>query len=139
MKYAGGCHCGSVRLTLTLPASPENCELRACQCSFCRGHGAKTVADPKGLLSLEVRDPSVLHRYRFGLKTADYLICRNCGVYLAAVCETPAGRVATINVNCLDDRAVFTREPLAVSYDGETREGRMKRRAERWTPVKMTP
>jgi hypothetical protein len=67
--------------------------------------------------------------------TADYLVCANCGVYLAAVCDTASGRVATINVNCLDDRAAFTREPLAVSYDGETREERLRRRAERWTPV----
>ena len=136
MKHAGGCHCGNVRLTLTLSAPPENCELRACQCAFCRGHGARTVTDPEGLLSFEVRDPLKLNRYRFGLKTADYLVCSVCGVYLAAVCETPPGKVATINVNCLDDRAVFTREPIPADYEGETREGRLKRRAEKWTPVK---
>jgi hypothetical protein len=136
MKHAGGCHCGNVRLTLTLSTPPENCELRACQCSFCRGHGARTVTDPKGLLSFEARDPPKLNRYRFGLRTADYLVCSVCGVYLAAVCETPSGTVATINVNCLDDRAAFTREPIPADYEGETREGRLKRRAEKWTPVK---
>jgi hypothetical protein len=135
MKHAGGCHCGNVRLTLALSVPPENCELRACQCAFCRSHGARTAADPRGSLSFKVSDPLKLNRYRFGLMTADYLVCSDCGVYLAAVCDTASGRVATINVNCLDDRAAFTREPLAVSYDGETREGRLKRRAEKWTPV----
>jgi hypothetical protein len=135
MKHAGGCHCGNLRITLTLSKAPGDCELRACQCSFCRGHGARTTADPQGALALEVRDPSKLNRYRFGLKTADYLMCSDCGVYLAAVCDTPAGKRATINVNCLDDRAAFTREPIAADYDGETREGRVKRRAEKWTPV----
>jgi hypothetical protein len=135
MVHAGGCHCGNIRIALTLSMPPRDCELRACQCSFCRRHGARTAADPAGSLRLEIRDSAKLNRYRFGLRTADYLVCAVCGVYVAAVCDTPAGKRATINVNCLDDRATFTREPIAADYEGETREGRLKRRAERWTPV----
>jgi hypothetical protein len=135
MEHAGGCHCGNVRLTLTLSMPPDQCELRECLCAFCRSHGARTAADPAGLLSFKVSDPSKLNRYRFGLETADYLICAVCGVYVAALADTSAGRRATINVNCLNDRAAFTREPVAVSYEGETQEGRLKRRAEKWTPV----
>lgn len=135
MEHAGGCHCGNVRLTLTLSMPPDECELRECQCTFCRGHGARTVADPNGALAIEVRDRAKLNRYRFGLETADYLVCAVCGVYVAALADTPAGRRATVNVNCLDDRAALRREPVAVSYEGETREGRLKRRAEKWTPV----
>jgi hypothetical protein len=135
MEHAGGCHCRNVRLTLTLSVPADKCELRACQCSFCRRHGARTAADPDGVLAIEVRDRAKLNRYRFGLETADYLVCAVCGVYVAAVADTPVGRRATVNVNCLDDRAAFTRGPVAVSYEGETREGRLTRRAEKWTPV----
>jgi hypothetical protein len=31
---------------------------------------------------------SKLLRYRFGLKTADFLVCENCGIYMAAVIST---------------------------------------------------
>jgi hypothetical protein len=135
MKHEGGCHCGNLRIALNLSMAPADCELRACQCSFCRSHGGRTAADPKGSLVIEVADRSKLNRYRFGLKTADYLVCSVCGVYAAAVCETPSGGRATINVNCLDGRAAFTREPVAADYEGETREGRLRRRGEKWTPV----
>lgn len=135
MEHDGGCHCGNVRIRLRLSKPPQECELRACGCSFCRAHGARTTADPAGALAIQIRDPAKLNRYRFGLNTADYLVCAACGVYVAAICETPAGRRATINVNCLDERAAFTREPLPVDYGGETRDARLKRRAEMWTPV----
>ena len=136
MKHMGGCHCGNLRIALTLSMPSQDCELRACQCSFCRSHGARTAADPNGSLALEIRDGSKLNRYRFGLQTADYLVCSICGVYVAAVSDTPAGRRATINTNCLDDRAAFTRDPVPADYEGETREARLKRRAERWTPMR---
>jgi hypothetical protein len=135
MKHVGSCHCGNLRIALMLSIAPQDCELRACQCSFCRSHGARTAADPKGSLEVDVRDRAKLNRYCFGLETADYLICAVCGVYVAAVSVTPAGKRATININCLKDRAAFTREPIAADYEGETREGRLNRRAERWMPV----
>ena len=33
----------------------EALQVRACQCSFCRRHGAKTVSDPNGRLTLTAR------------------------------------------------------------------------------------
>ena len=59
------------------------------------------------------------------LRTADYLLCRRCGVYVGAVCETRSGLRAVVNVNCLDDRAAFTQAPAAPDYDGEATEARL--------------
>lgn len=73
--------------------------------------------------------------YRFGSRTADYLICRRCGVYVGAICETAAGLRAVVNVNCLMDRAHFTQEASAPDYDGETSEARLARRAANWMPA----
>jgi len=48
-----------------------------------RKHGARTITDPKGCMKITVRAAENLIRYRFGLKTADYLVCGRCGVYVA--------------------------------------------------------
>jgi hypothetical protein len=78
-----------------------------------------------------------VERYRFGSRSADYLLCRRCGVYVGAVCETPAGYGAVINTRCLEDRDAFVREAMHPDYDGETVEERLARRAANWTPAVM--
>ena len=45
-------------------------------------------------------------------------------------------RAITI-VNALDDRLRFSREPVAVDYDAESRESRIARRQARWMPVEI--
>jgi hypothetical protein len=87
------------------------------------------------LLEVWAEDSSLVQGYRFGLQTADFLVCRNCGVYVAAICKTPRGDRATINVNVLDDRAAFDPSPRPVDYEGETSDARLARRASRWTPA----
>ncbi len=77
----------------------------------------------------------MIEPYRFGSRTADYLLCRRCGVYVAAVCETAAGLRAVVNVNCLADRALFNQVPSTPDYDGETTEARLARRATNWMPA----
>ena len=46
--------------------------------------------------------------------------CRRCGIYVGAICETLAGVRAVINVNCLDNRAAFIRQPVPVDHDLHT-------------------
>lgn len=113
--------------------------LRSCSCSFCRSHGTRTLSDRNGLAEITAADPSLVEHYRFGSRTADYLLCRRCGVYVGAVCETSSGIRAVINVNCLDDRAAFTQAPAAPNYDGEGTDARLDRRATNWMPVTVLP
>lgn len=132
----GGCHCGNLEVELELRVRPEEAEVRACGCSFCRAHGSRNVTDPGGRVLLRAREPTELSRYRFGQRTADFLVCRRCGVYVGAVMAAPDGRLyATINVNALAERARFTREAAKVSYDAEGPAGRVDRRASHWTPA----
>jgi hypothetical protein len=76
-----------------------------------------------------------VENYRFGTKTCDFLICRRCGVFIAAVAEMPAGTRAVVNVNCLNDRARFTSDPVLYDFEGETLETRSSRRAANWMPA----
>jgi hypothetical protein len=135
MEHAGGCHCGNLTLRLWLSKRPQDSGLRACACSFCRSHSTRTVADVEGRAELRAADWSLVEPYRFGSRTADYMVCRRCGVYVAAVCETTSGTRAVVNVNCLPDRAAFTSEPVVSEYDGETAETRLSRRAVNWMPI----
>jgi hypothetical protein len=135
MEHKGGCHCGNLRLTLRLTRSPTENYLRSCACSFCRGHATRTVSDSKGSMEIAADDWSLVERYRFSTRTADFLICKTCGIYIGAVCDTPDGPRAVTNVNSLDDRAAFTQEPARPNHDGEATDARMARRAANWTPT----
>jgi hypothetical protein len=136
-EHRGGCHCGNLALRLHLSQAPEDTPLRACSCSFCRAHSTRTASDPHGSVEIWAEDWSLVEPYRFGSGTANFLICRRCGVYIGAVCETTAGTRAVINTNCLEDRAAFIRQPAPVDHDGETTEHRIARRAANWTPANI--
>ena len=135
MEHRGGCHCGNLRLMLRLSQPPEAVRLRACGCLFCRAHSTRTTSDPEGAVEIRAADWSLVEAYRFGSGTAEFLLCRRCGVYVGAVCDTPAGLRATININSLDDRALFAQPAAAVDHDGEALEDRLARRARTWTPA----
>jgi hypothetical protein len=139
MLYTGGCHCENIGVKLRLSRSPEQMALRSCSCAFCRAHGTRTLSDRDGLVEITAGDCSLVERYRFGSRTADYLLCRRCGVYVGAVCETRTGLRAVLNVNCLADRAAFTQAPAAPDYDGESTDTRLDRRSTNWMPAVLVP
>src|SRR5439155_217050 len=65
--------------------------LRADTCSFCRRHGARTTSDPSGHVAITVHHPDQLLRYRFGLRTADFLVCTRCGIYVKGTVAQKGG------------------------------------------------
>jgi len=131
----GRCHCGNVELALETSVRIEELSLRADTCSFCRRHGARTTSDPSGRVVITVRHPEQLLRYRFGLRTADFLVCGRCGIYVAAVMSEGAGCWATVNINTLDVVDRFTQPATPVTYEGESAAQRAARRRARWTPA----
>ena len=132
----GGCHCGVVAVRFATAEAVFDLPLLACQCSFCRKHGTRATADPLGEMTIMPRDTNALNRYEFNLKTAQYLVCRHCGVYLGAVCAAGDGERALVNVNCLADQSLFDRTATPVDYAGETLDARLARRQRGWTPVR---
>lgn len=135
--YQGSCHCGAIGYRYRTDIAPEQWSIRACQCTFCRAHDALSASDPSGSVEFTAADPKALNRYRFGLRTADFILCRECGVYIGALIETENGQFGIINTHAL----LQTPETLAatepVTYDTEDVSGRVARREERWTPAKM--
>jgi hypothetical protein len=92
------------------------------------------TSDARGQVTFHFSAPTQLQRYRFASRSADFLICRTCGVYVAAVLETSRARFATLNVNTMGCAAQAP-AAVAVSYEGETLEDKLARREQRWTPV----
>ena len=135
MIHKGACHCGNIELELKTEIPPAEFTVRACQCSFCRKHGTRAVADPQGALTVTVRDENQLNRYRFGLQTADYLICAVCGVYVAAITRDLSAPRALAIANALEDHEAFSQAPLSMNYDAEDEPTRLARRAEKWMPM----
>jgi hypothetical protein len=127
----GGCHCGNIKVAFETVLDPKALPLRACQCSFCRRHGGVTTSDPAGRLVIEVGQPEQLLRYRFALGITDFLVCRTCGVYVAAVMAS----IGVLNVNVLDEREPFARPAQPMNYGTEGIADREARRAKVWMPV----
>ena len=137
-RFTGRCHCGALSLSFATDRPPQDMPVLACQCPFCRKHGVRAVADPHGQVAVAVHDPALLERYRFGLATADFLLCRRCGVYLAAVMTDGDRCYAVVNLNSLDDAGAFTGPPEARIYDDEDEAGRRQRRRTAWTPATVS-
>ena len=134
--YKGACHCGAVTVELETETNPAEIDVRECQCSFCRAHGAKSASDPAGRIRYVEREPGDINRYRFGTKTCDLLLCRHCGVYMGA---TMAGDgtsgYSTTQIKQFEDRALFTKTARHPDYDTEPLESRLERRRKTWTPI----
>jgi hypothetical protein len=131
MKHEGRCHCGAIRIQFESgkPFAP-----RACQCGFCRRHGARSVSDPDGAATLTLAAEPL--RYRFASGSADYLICPRCGIYVGAMARIEGRDLVTLNLNAFDDpRPELAAAP--VSYDGESAATKTERRRERWTPLTL--
>ena len=137
MIYRGQCHCGAICVQLISDKRPSDQVLGACQCSFCRKHNARAFSHPGALVILTATDREQLQLYTFGLKTSKQVICRQCGVYVAMILVDGDQVWSVINIDTLDDRALFTREPQARDYSAEDQEGRIARRKARWAPTTL--
>ena len=135
MIHEDGCHCRNLRLILRLSRLPQEVRLRACGCSFCRAHATRTTSDSLGAVEIWADDWDLVEPYRFGSRSADFLVCRRCGVYTGAICTTEAGAWAVINTNSLADQALFTGPVGPVDHAGEASKDRIARRIANWTPA----
>jgi hypothetical protein len=130
---SGHCHCNQITLELATACAPNDLPLRACQCSFCRRHGARTTSDPAGTARIVLRNSEAVSYYRFGPQTAEFLVCATCGVYAGAILRDGDRIYAVINANTLD--VPLRQEAKPVDYDGETPDERRERRRTVWTPA----
>lgn len=133
MNYLGSCHCGSVTANYETNARVI---LRQDGCGFCSSRGVKSASDPNGCLTLVSQLKLV--RYRFGHKTADFLVCPTCGTYVAALMEAARGPVGVLNVVGLAIAELKDEPATLAGLEGESVGDRIQRRLSRWTPMNLT-
>lgn len=133
-RFEGACHCHALGFVYHTGVAVGQWRVRACQCSFCRAHRVLTTSDPAGRLEFVIREPALARRYRFGLRTTDFMVCARCGVYVGARIEAGQGAYGIINVRALSPMPAGVPEPMPMTYEGEDVSQRVQRREARWTP-----
>lgn len=138
-EHHGGCHCGNLRWTLRSRFAVSELLVRACQCDFCRKHGALSTSDAQAEMNFAVLDRGAMIRYRFASETAEFLICARCGIYVGAQMEKQNRFYAIANLRTFDGSGDFAQRAQPMDYSGEDSVVRRTRRASRWTPVASQP
>ena len=134
----GACHCGRLALVFETDQAPAALTPRACDCRFCRKHGAAWVSDPVGALCITAREMDGWGEYRQGSGAARFLLCRDCGV-LVAVIFAYQGRVyGAANATCLED-ATTLGATVAASPQRLSPAEKVARWRQRWIPDVRLP
>ena len=135
VEYLGRCHCGALGARYRTAVPTVDWAVRTCQCSFCQTHQALYATDAAGWLRFEVSQASLLQHYRFGLRQADFLICRRCGIYLGAVYAEGERRVGILNLRVHRPFPTNLAAAVPMDFDGESEGNRTARWAVHWTPL----
>lgn len=132
-KLRGGCHCGRVRVLLQTAVDPPLLQPRACDCSYCRRHGAGWISDPRGHLRIEATSAVDLGGYRQGSQAPLFRLCRECGVLVAVTCEDAGQLYGAVNAACLEDADRFA-DRMPVSPQRLPPDERRGRWLQLWVP-----
>lgn len=138
VDYHGACHCGGIKVHFRTKKTPSELGSRACQCSFCRLHGASFTSDASG--SLSIKASSNVNRYRMGTGTAEFITCTNCGVVPAATWKRDDGKLlSVVRVQCLSIREELEKyeKRWSVEHELQNPEERFSRRSRTWTPTEF--
>ena len=106
-SVSGGCYCGNILLDLQLANEPGSYNPRACDCAFCRKHGAAYISDAQGSLRVRINDQARSGTFRQGSELAEMLLCTHCGVLMGALYRTEGRIYATVNVRAVEGAATF--------------------------------
>lgn len=132
-RVSGGCHCGNVQLDVELTHEPATYHPRACDCDFCRKHGAAYLSDPQGALAIRVRDAPNTGNYRQGASLAECLFCRNCGVLVGVIYRCDDRLIGAVNVKAIEGWTNFAAEK-PVSPKVLSGEEKIRRWQDIWFP-----
>lgn len=132
MLIRGKCHCGNIAFELDWLPEPAEILARACTCSFCVKHGGLWTSCPAGSLRVTTKEPAAVSQYAFETRTADFHICRTCGV-VPVVTSRIAGRLyAVVSVNAFENMPAALLRRASASFDEESQQVRLARRQHNW-------
>ena len=134
MRIEGKCHCGIISYVLHWPGDGAEIPVRACGCAFCTKHGAAWTSHRDSELIVEMRDASLVSKYRFGTGTADFYVCARCGAAPFVTSSIEDHLYAVVNANTFDGVDPTSLVRRATNFDGEGTTERLERRKGSWIP-----
>jgi hypothetical protein len=81
-----------------------------------------------------VNDASLVSKYSFGTKTAQFHICTRCGVVPIVTSQIKGHTYAVVSVKAFEGVDPSLLKPAAASFGEEDEEARLGRRAKNWIP-----
>jgi hypothetical protein len=132
MLIHGKCHCGNITFSLRWEPDPSEIPARACTCSFCTKHGGLWTSNPGGALEVSVKDPSLVSKYTFGTRTAEFHTCSRCGIVPVVTSLIDDHLYAVVSVNAFEGVEPSLLRRASSSFDGEGEDTRLARRQRNW-------
>ncbi len=133
-RIKGGCHCGNIHFDLLWPQSETSINVRNCGCTYCQKHGGAWTSHRDAELAAAIVDASLVSKYRFGTRTADFYVCSVCGAVPFVACEIDGRQYAVVNTLTFKDLAGKGLTVSASNFDGEGTGDRLSRRQRNWIP-----
>jgi len=131
----GGCHCGAIRYEFTWPVPGREIPVRACSCAFCTKHRACYTSHADAVLDVMIADKDAVSAYTFATGTAEFQVCRRCGVVPFVTSRIEGRMYAVVNVNTFEGDEASTLTESTSNFDGESLDQRLARRARTWIPT----
>lgn len=132
---SGRCHCGNIAFELAWNPDPAEIPARACGCSFCTKHGGVWTSNPGAEVRVRVAEPAEVFKYSFGTRTAEFHVCRRCGVVPVVTSAIDGGLYAVVNVNAFENVEPSLLRRAPASFEGEDEASRLARRKRNWCRV----
>jgi len=132
MLISGSCHCGNISFALAWQPEPLEIPARACTCTFCAKHGGVWTSCPTGSLRVTVQSTSLVSRYAFGTKTAEFHICSRCGIVPVVTSRIGNRLYAVVSVNAFEGLEPSLLRRASATFDKEDEETRLARRERNW-------
>ncbi len=132
MRIEGKCHCGNISFALHWPGEGAEIRVRVCGCTFCIKHGGAWTSHRDAELMAEIRDDTLVSKYRFGTSTADFYVCARCGAVPFVISAIDARLYAVVNVNTFEGINRSSLVQTTANFDGEGTGDRLERRKQNW-------
>ena len=132
-ELRGSCYCGNIRFVFATDKTDAELPMRECQCAFCLQHGRISTSDPDGELHIVIEAADKLNKYRFGHRTADFYVCRECGGIPVVTSEIDGATVGLVDARMIEGFAWSRADTTRHDLEGEETGDRLARRKRNWT------
>ena len=132
-QLRGSCYCGNIRFVFVTDKSDDELPRRECQCGFCVLHGRIATSDRDGELRIAIEAPENVSKFRFGHRTADFYVCRECGMIPVVTSEIDGATRGIVDVRMIECFAWSRSETSRHDFEGEEVDDRLDRRKGYWT------